>query len=613
MTGICGWLGNVEGDPAASLAAMRARLTWNGAPGAVQLIGDGFALAAVGAPDTIGVLENEALAIVFHGHGLWRAEAGRAVAVSDLCRRLATAYRERGEKALEALGGDFSLAIVDRAERRALLAIDRMGVRNLVYRHTPGATAFADSLDALAALPGASPIVDPQSIYDYVYFHMIPGPDTVYRGWRRLPAGHCLVVTPGEADCRSYWHMHFDETDRADDSARAGEFRAALRTGVAAFAAPAHTGTFLSGGTDSSTVTGLLAEIAGAPVPSFSIGFDASGYDEMEYAHIAARRFATEHREYYVTPDDVLQALPMVAAEYDQPFGNSSAVPAYYCARLAHDHGIVRMLAGDGGDELFGGNSRYARQYQFALYDKVPAVFRNFLLEPVLRTALASHVPLLRKARSYVEQASLAMPARYETYNLLERFGPANVFDADFLAGVDTSRPLAMMAEVYEAADAQTLINRMLALDLKFTLADNDLPKVMRMCDRAGVDVAFPLLHDSIVDFSARLAPSSKLRGAKLRYFFKESLRGFLPDEIIAKTKHGFGLPAGPWLATYEPLRALSRDALDSLQRRRMFRREFLEGLLDTRLHAHAGYYGTMVWVLMVLELWLQAHVDVRR
>jgi len=613
MTGICGWFGRIGTEPATAIEAMRSRLTWAGAPGAARLVGDQYALAAVGAPDTIGVLDDGGVAMAFHGHGIWRQSGDRAVPASEFCRLVLDAYRERGADVLDLIGGDFALAIIDRGKRQALLAVDRMGVRNLVYRQQPGQLAFAATLDALAELPGAPPVVDPQAIYNYVYFHMVPGPDTVYREWRRVPAGHCLIAGEHDVACRPYWHMRFRESVHPQQQALAQEFRSVLRTGVGQFARPDHTGTFLSGGTDSSTVTGVLAELSGTPVPTFSIGFDASGYDEMEYARIAARRFATMHREYYVTPDDVLKALPMVAAEFDQPFGNSSAVPAYYCARLAHDAGIPRLLAGDGGDELFGGNTRYARQYQFALYAKVPSLLRKGVLEPLLHTGLAEHVPLLRKARSYVDQARLPMPARYETYNLLERFGPANVFDPGFLEGVDTTRPLAMMSEVYDAADASSLINRLLALDLKFTLADNDLPKVTRMCDRAGVDVAYPLLHDAIVDFSAALPADLKLRGTRLRYFFKEALRGFLPDEIIAKKKHGFGLPAGPWLATYGPLSALSRDALTSLDGRRIFRRGFLDSLLDTQLHEHAGYYGTMVWVLMMLELWFQEHVDRRR
>ncbi len=205
-------------------------------------------------------------------------------------------------------------------------------------------------------------------------------------------------------------------------------------------------------------------------------------------------------------------------------------------------------------------------------------------------------------------QARLPMPARYETYNLLERLGPAEVFHADFLAGMDRGRPLAMLTERYRAADAGSLINRMLDLDLKFTLADNDLPKVTQMCARAGVDVAFPLLHDSLVAFSSKLAPDLKLRRTRLRYFFKEALRDFLPREIVEKSKHGFGLPVGPWLVEYRPLRELSGDALASLRKRGIFNPRFLDGLLGSQLHEHPGYYGTMVWVLMMLELWFQHH-----
>jgi asparagine synthase (glutamine-hydrolysing) len=268
------------------------------------------------------------------------------------------------------------------------------------------------------------------------------------------------------------------------------------------------------------------------------------------------------------------------------------------------------MLAGDGGDELFGGNARYAKQYQLSLYERVPSALRTHLIEPMLHSGVADTLPLLRKGRSYVDQARLPMPARYESYNLLERVGPEMLFDREFLATVNTRQPLELLSAVHDAAHARSLINRMLAIDLKFTLADSDLPKVTRMCDRAGVDVAFPLLHESVVSFSAVLPPRLKLRGTQLRYFFKEALRDFLPSEIITKKKHGFGLPAGAWLVSHAPLRTLARDALASLGKRGTFRADYLESLLNTHLHEHAGYYGTLVWVLMMLELWFQDHVD---
>jgi asparagine synthase (glutamine-hydrolysing) len=366
-------------------------------------------------------------------------------------------------------------------------------------------------------------------------------------------------------------------------------------------------GAFLSGGTDSSTVTGMIGVVTGQAPRSFSIGFDAQGYDEMDFARIAARHFHSEHHEYYVTPGDVADAVPRIAAAYDQPFGNASAVPTYYCARLAKEHGVERLLGGDGGDELFGGNSRYAKQQVLARYWMIPAAARSHLIEPLLRPAAFSRVPIVRKAKSYVEQARPPMPERYESYNLLERLGAERVFTSDFLAGVDRARPHTLMRVPFEAAHAKTLINQMLAIDAKFTLADSDLPKVTRMCELAGVDVAFPMLDDRVVSFAAGLPPHLKLKGTRLRYFFKEALRDFLPPEVIVKRKQGFGLPVGPWLQCHPPLTELARASCDSLRGRGIVRGEFLDWLWRNGLGTHPAYYGAMAWVLMMLGQWFES------
>jgi asparagine synthase (glutamine-hydrolysing) len=199
------------------------------------------------------------------------------------------------------------------------------------------------------------------------------------------------------------------------------------------------------------------------------------------------------------------------------------------------------------------------------------------------------------------------MPARLETYNLLERYGTAAVFSPGFLTTRDKGQPLALLNETYHETEAQSLINRMLALDLKFTLADNDLPKVRGACELAGMEVAFPFLNDEMVAFSARLSPNMKLKGTKLRYFFKEALRGYLPDEIITKQKHGFGLPFGVWLQKDKGLHALAADSLTDLKLRHIVRADFIDSLLSQHLNEHAGYHGTMVWVLMMMEQWYKS------
>jgi len=231
---------------------------------------------------------------------------------------------------------------------------------------------------------------------------------------------------------------------------------------------------------------------------------------------------------------------------------------------------------------------------------------RKGLVEPVL--GLLPPVSLFGKVQRYARNASMSMPARYDNYNLLERFGSANVFTPQFLDAVDVAQPAAQMAEVYGGAQAHSLINRMLAFDLRYTLADNDLPKVARSCELARVEPRFPILSDALVAFSARLAPTLKLKGTQLRYFFKQALRGFLPDEIIAKTKHGFGLPFGPWFQSHPALRQIVLDSLADLKRRQIVRPEFIDELTSVHVPAHAKYYGTMVWVLTMLEQWLRQH-----
>ena len=515
------------------------------------------------------------------------------------------AFTLHGIKAPSRVRGRFAVLLVQPAVARSFLATDRFATWPMCFAQQGHTLHISDRADTVP-LPGRK--LSTQALFDYLYHHCIPAPRTVFEGVQRLRAGHVALWEAGSLKVQRYWHPRFDEQRQHDLQAAKAEFLDIVTRGVAHDACGSDTGAFLSGGTDSSTVSGLLCRALGRAADTYSIGFDATGYDEMAYARLAAKHFGTRHHEYYVTPDDLLQGIPKVAVHYDQPFGNSSAVPAWICATRAREDGRERLLAGDGGDELFGGNVRYAKQQVFEIYGQLPGWLRERVAEPLFANDLVRRAPLLKKGSSYIEQARVPLPARTQMYNLLWRLGPDVVLSEGFLRQVNLDGPGAEQAAVWQEADARTQLNRMLAFDWKYTLADNDLPKVVGTTQLAGLDVAFPLLSDELVDFSLTLPDAWKLKGQQLRWFFKEALRGVLPEEIITKKKHGFGLPFGVWACTHGPLKALAADALGSLQARGIVRPAFMRALLDTHLLAHPGYYGEMVWILMTLEFWLREH-----
>lgn len=551
-----------------------------------------------------------------YGRVRFTDESGlRAAATAE---RIHQRWRERGDTVLRDIAGEYLLALWDGDRGSALLATDRFSTLPLFWARNGARVGFAAAPAQAARHAGLSLEADWQALHAYVYFHMIPAPMSIYSGVRRLDVGEALRIQAGSAEVFRYWVPEFDEQRRFEFSPEREAFLAALRDGVAecidGFDRD-RLGCFLSGGTDSSTIAGLATHQLGAPARTFAIGFDVGGYDETYYSRLAARHFGTEHTEYFVTADDVHAGVEAVATQYEQPFGNSSALPTYFCARLARDSGIERMLGGDGGDELYGGNERYAKQAVFAMYAKVPSIARS-IFEPVLFGPFGNvEAKLFAKARSYVEQAKEPLPDRIQSrYNLLNHLGASSVFTDQVLASVALDGPLQLEREVWNRArlhesnlGPMSQINRFLAWDFKFTLADNDLPKVTRMCQAAGVEVAFPMLTHALVEHSLRLRPDEKLKGRRLRHFFKESLRGFLPDEIIAKQKHGFGLPFGSWVLSHERLRYTADDALRSLSSRGIVRTEFLRRLREQLSSGHPGYFGTMVWILMILEFWLRA------
>jgi asparagine synthase (glutamine-hydrolysing) len=523
--------------------------------------------------------------------------------------RIAQQYETGGFDVLADELGESGALIIDPAMADVMVvAPPRVAIRQLFWRVENNSLHVASRLAGV--FPNGRPRgLRPQAIYEYVYFNVLPGPSCIFDGVHKLETGHTLRWKDNTAVTARYWSPVFDERSIGTEKQASGELFRVLRAAVGRHVnASSSAGAFLSGGLDSSTVAGLASE-SRPGLKTVTMGFDAAGYDEMEYARIASRQFGTHPLEYYVTPDDVLDSLPAVASAFSEPFGNSSAAAVFHCARVAREAGLDLLLAGDGGDELFGGNERYAKQLVFEHYKKLPGAIRRGALEPLLNRAgkITTAFPI-GKALSYVQQAIVPLPDRLQSYNFLQRHDPSEVFAPEFLDAVDTELPMQALRDEYFAPQSTGPVNRMLFLDWKFTLHDNDLVKVNTMCGLAGMNVAYPMLDPDVIDFSMRLPANWKVRRGELRWFYKRAMHGFLPPQIIKKTKHGFGLPFGIWTASHPGLKKLAEASLGSLATRGFFNPAFLRETLRLHQEVHAKYYGELVWILMVLELWLQGH-----
>ena len=610
----CGWLdvtGNAE-SLVSRLKTMAAQLHAGAAPGSPDIrTGPGFGIALTGNRVDKRFHQDDDLVVAINGHPVWLlAENRRAAEHTGHAAMFAALYGKHSASVLEHVGGSFSVAVFERASRKALLAVDRPGIYPLCFSHRPGTgLAFGSTATSIAANPRFASDPDPQAILHYLYFHVVPSPVSIYRGQAKLGPAQCLLYDNSEIRQRTYWSPQFAETPPATVQELQDELHHLLRRAVIRSAYENGTATFLSGGIDSSTITGMLANQVDYPVDAYSIGFGTSGYDEMEFARAAAKYFGANHHEYYVTPSDVVDIVPMIAKAYDEPFGNSSAVPVYYCARAAAADNKNLLLAGDGGDELFAGNLRYAKQKLFAVYGRLPAWLRRSVMEPLfVAQGSDSSITPVRKIRNYILQARLPMPDRLQTYNFMYRTPMKDMLEKTFLDTVDSGAHLNLMRETFFDGDERSDLNRMLFLDWKFTLADDDLRKVNRMCELAGVNVEYPLLADEIVEFSARIPSNLKLRGSRIRYFFKDAMRGYLPEMVLKKSKHGFGLPFGVWMKSNQPLGELAGDSISKLGKRQILKPAYLDRLLELHRTEHAAYYGEFIWVLMMLELWLESH-----
>ena len=372
-------------------------------------------------------------------------------------------------------------------------------------------------------------------------------PLTIYKGIKKLKPGKGIQKNPQGAKVFTHYDIRYKPDNTLSENDWKKRIRDEIQKAVQVFVPLSpweQTGCFLSGGTDSSSVAGYYSQLAEKPARTFSIGFDDPKYNELDYARIAAKRFNTQYHEYYVTPKDVLDLIEQIPRIYDEPFGNASVIPAFYCAKFAGEKGVDILLGGDGGDEIFGGNERYVSNLVFQKYHAIPELIRKSMIERLL--AMTPSLGLFHKAKRYIRRANIPNPERFYSYNLLSEINPHQIFQKDFIQAANLNSFMEIARNHYLNAAPADDTDRLLYLDMKFTITDNDIRKVSQMVEAAGLRVRYPLLERDLVDFTCTIPPGLKVQWKKNRYIFKQAMKGFLPDEIITKSKHGMACRSRP-------------------------------------------------------------------
>ena len=519
--------------------------------------------------------------------------------------------------ALQRLVGMFAIALWDKRERALHLARDRMGEKPLYYGWCGDVLLFGSELDALRAHPAFASEVDRDALRGYARFGYVPGPQAIWKGFRKLLPGHVVTVAEGSrGEPIAYWRLRDATTNlvRIDaDTARAEVERLLLQSVKGCMVADVPLGAFLSGGIDSSLIVALMQAQSARPVRTFTIGFHDKDFDEAPHARRVAAHLGTEHTELYLSGQDALAVVPTLARMYDEPFADSSQIPTSLVAQLARRH-VTVSLSGDGGDELFGGYERYA------LAERLWSNLRRIPL-PV-RVAISR---LMRAPSPSLWDAALprigipGLKGRLSgdrLHKLADKLGTRGV--GEFYTGLVTTwdDPGVLVRGGIDQLTGFDDPRRQLALDDVFDgfmytdtltyLPDDILVKVDRATMAVSLEGRAPLLDHRIADFLWSLPHEARLVGLRRKRWLKEILYQYVPRAIVERPKMGFGIPLDQWLRG--PLRPWAEALLDA--RRIDDEGYFHSGEIRKRWLEHqsgARNWQGALWNVLMFQSWLEA------
>jgi asparagine synthase (glutamine-hydrolysing) len=521
------------------------------------------------------------------------------------------AYEEYQDDVVRHLDGMFAFALWDQRKRRLVLARDRIGKKPLLYSVLGSKIVFASEFSALLANPDITREIDYEAIHHYLTYLCIPAPLTAFKNIRKLPAAHIMIFADGHLSLKRYWRLDFSRKIKIGEAEAVEQIGNLLKESVKKrLVSDVPLGMLLSGGVDSSYITALTARLKPNGLDTFSVGFNESFFNESPYARFAADYLGTTHHEDYITPN-ALEVLPELVQRYGEPFGDSSALPTYYVCRTAAKK-VKVALNGDGGDEAFGGYRRHLANYlaetcgpAAKIINRSPLkLFFDFFPERPSSPNSPGSV------RRFLSAAELDRPQRYMGWiGFFKEDSKRGLYTDEFVRRARGLDSVIFMEEVFKDTAGLDAVDAALYTDISFGL-QNDLAVKMDIASMANsVETRSPLLDYKLLEFSASLPSSFKIRGFSLKYIFKKAAKGMLPDKILKRPKRGFAVPVDEWFRG--PLKDYLVDTVlsEKAQKRGYFNTQKIRGLVGNHSSGKANY-GHHLWGLLMLELWHKRFID---
>jgi asparagine synthase (glutamine-hydrolysing) len=616
---VCGIAGLAGATPDATLLErMGAAILHRGPDDHGELVDDqaGFAFRRLSIIDVAGghqpiFNEDESAAIILNGeiynhHELRNGliQRGHIFRTHSDVETVLHLWEEKQEECLRDLRGMFALAIWNRRDRSLFLARDRVGKKPLYYSRLPGGgIVFGSEIKAILQHPDLKREPDFNALDQFLTLQYVPSPITAFRGIDRIPPAHWLRWRDGRIEIKRYWRLEYEQKLQGSEDELKEELLRLLREAVAIrLESEVPLGAFLSGGIDSSAVVAFATEASARPLKTFSIGFESSQFDESNYARMVASKFKTDHYE-LVVEGGAPELIADIVWHYDQPFGDSSAIPSFHVARITRPH-VTVVLNGDGGDESFAGYNRYA----------LTRYHNYFRLRKALRSGLEA---VARPAARYFSSSQfLFQPTARDPFDAyfasLVHLHPNRrswLYEGDFLAGLNDVVPPPL--EHLRSTPHAALLDSMLDTDVNNYLPDDLLVKMDVATMAYSLEARSPLLDHKLMEFVARVPASLKSRGGVSKYLLKSALRNILPDEILDRPKMGFGVPLSEWLRT--SLKEIMLDTVlsDRALSRGYFRPAAIREMVEAQL-AGSEQFKYLLWDLLMLEEWHRMFIDQR-